>query len=118
MNSIEKNAINPIDNNQQLLTEAHQQCQQAVQALDRALTKPWHEVMVDSDEAERLAIQVRDRLIERLRQENVNAEEIQALRQILEQINISISLMVGIAYPSTGIRRPVIEQARDVLKAI
>jgi hypothetical protein len=101
-----------------LLADAHQQSQLAAQILERALQKPWHEVMLDSDEAERLAIQMRDRLIARIHQGNLNSGENQALRSVLDQLNMSLSLIVGIAYPSNGIRRPVIEQARDVLKAI
>ncbi len=85
----------------------------AAEALDRAAKAPWQEVIREADQAERIVVRLRNRLIDEIRQEDARD-----WRLPLQRLNLSLSLIAGIEYPSSGIRRNVIEQARDVLKGM
>jgi hypothetical protein len=92
-----------------------EQCAEAVTSLDRLLEASPYPSFQELDVTERAIVRLRDGLIERLRQDNASAET-PRLRGLLERVNTAISLMVGIEHPSAGIRRELLEMARDVLK--
>ncbi len=92
-----------------------EQCKEAVASLDRLLETSPYPRFQELDVAERAIVRLRDGLIERLRQADASAE-IPRLRGLLDRANIAVSLVVGIEYPAAGIRRQLLEMARDVLK--
>jgi hypothetical protein len=68
------------------------------------------------DEVERAVVAVRDHLIQRLRQTPRTPDP--ALRRALDQVNVALSLVVGIEYPVGSVQRDLIEQARATLTAL
>ena len=92
-----------------------EQCKAAVASLDRLLEIAPYPRFQELDGAERAIVRLRDGLIERLRQEDASAE-VPRLRALLERANIAISAVVGIEYPAAGIRRQLLEMARDALQ--
>jgi hypothetical protein len=92
-----------------------EQCQAAVASLDRLLEASPYPSFQELDLTERVIVRLRDGLIERLRQDNASAEA-PRLRGLLEQANIAISAVVGVEYPAAGVRRELLEMARDALK--
>ncbi len=92
-----------------------EQCREAVASLDRLLEIAPYPRFQDLDGAERAIVRLRDGLIERLRQDN-GSDEAPRLRGLLERANIAISMMVGLEYPAAGMRRQLLETARDALK--
>ena len=92
-----------------------EQCKEAVTSLDRLLEASPYPRFQELDVAERAIVRLRDGLIERLRQEGASAEA-PRLRALLDRANIAVSLVVGIEYPAAGIRRQLLEMARDALK--
>jgi hypothetical protein len=92
-----------------------EQCQAAVALLDRLLETSPYPSFQELDMTERAIVRLRDGLIERLRQDNASAEA-PRLRALLERANIAISAVVGVEYPAAGVRRELLEMARDALK--
>jgi hypothetical protein len=92
-----------------------EQCKEAVASLDRLLEASPYPRFQELDVAERAIVRLRDGLIERLRQEDAS-DEAPRLRALLERANIAISAVVGIEYPAAGVRRQLLEMARDALK--
>ncbi len=92
-----------------------EQCIEAVALLDRLLEASPYPRFQELDVAERAIVRLRDGLIERLRQEDA-ASEAPRLRGLLDRANIAISAVVGMEYPAAGIRRQLLEMARDALK--
>ena len=86
----------------------------AIDALDRAIPEPAAQLKQDVDVAEQAIAALRDCLIHDLRQAP-NGSDAPRRRQALDQANIALSLVVGVEYPSGGIQRKQLEQARDVL---
>ena len=93
-----------------------EQCLEAVTLLDRLLEISPYPRFQELDVAERAIVRLRDGLIERLRQEDVSAEA-PRLRGLLERANIAISMIVGLEYPASGMRRQLLETARDALQS-
>jgi hypothetical protein len=87
--------------------------QEATGALERALHAPPLQIIREGEAAQRGAVLVRDELIRRLRQDPESS-----WKPALEQVNMAISLITGIEYPSNWVRREVIEQARNVLMSL
>jgi hypothetical protein len=94
-----------------------QLCGQALAMLERALGEAPAPLTADVDVAERLVVELRDDLIERLRREPGNPLA-PAWRAALQRTNAALSLVVGVEYPSGGVHRKLIEQARDTLRAL
>ncbi len=92
-----------------------EQCKEAVASLDRLLEISPYPSFQDMDVAERAIVRLRDGLIERLRQDDAS-DETPHLRGLLERANIAISMVVGLEYPVAGMRRQLLETARDALK--
>jgi hypothetical protein len=89
--------------------------QQAIDALDRALGEPPSVLTQDVDVAERAIAEARDELIRDLRQPSLRADT-SGRRRNLNELNVALSLVVGVEYPAAGIQRKLLEQARDVLR--
>ncbi len=85
------------------------QCQGAVAALDRAKAAPPLQLTQEASVAERA--------VARLRQQG-GAPQAPRWQAALAGLNAALSLIVGIEYPTSGIRREVIQQARDALDKI
>ena len=84
---------------------------QAVQLLQDALDKPPTELKAEVDAAERAVVALRDALIDRLRQSPT-----ESVRAALDQVNVCLSLVVGLEYPLGGLQRQMLEQARTALE--
>ena len=90
---------------------ANSLCREAIDLLDDALAKPATELKTEVDDAERVVAALRDELIDRLR-----AAPDAEVRKRLDQVNVVVSLVVGLEYPVGAIERPKLRQASDVLK--
>ena len=88
--------------------------ERAVQMLERALGEPADTLKADVDRAERAIAELRDCLILELRQGGHAAAALQP-RGLLDRANVAISLVAGAEYPSGGLSKDLLEQARDVL---
>ncbi len=75
---------------------------------------PIDELETGLDEVNLKMVDLRDRLIERVRREQSNQE----LRHYLNQTNLALSLIFGLEYPVTGFQRNKIDQAVAVLKPL
>jgi tagatose-1,6-bisphosphate aldolase non-catalytic subunit AgaZ/GatZ len=88
-------------------------CREALRVLDAAMDKPPTELNAEADTAEREIAALRDLLIERTRQRTLAASS-----AALEQVNVALSLVVGLEYPVGGIQRELLDQARTVLRGV
>ncbi len=93
------------------------ECRGAVAALERAIELPPLRAGQEADVAERLVVQARDECIAQLRRDGNTQDEGQ-YRATLDRLNTALSLIIGVEYPSGGVQREMIKQARDVLKDI
>ena len=91
--------------------------QQAVDALDRSLGEAPAALTQDVDIAERAIAGVRDDLIRELRQAALDVDTSRCRRH-LDEVNVALSLVAGVEYPTAGIQRKLLEQARDVLGGV
>ncbi len=80
--------------------------------LDYVKSLPIDELETGLDEIQLKLIDLRDRLIESLRQGRSGV----AARSELCQINLALSLIFGLEYPVTGFQRNKIDQAAAVLQ--
>jgi hypothetical protein len=83
----------------------------ALRLLQDALQKPPTELKAELDDAERAVVALRDLLIDRLRQAPTDA-----VRAALDQVNVCLSLVVGLEYPMGGLQRQMLDQARAALE--
>jgi hypothetical protein len=93
----------------------------AVRETLEALEETLGQFAVDSVKilqgAEVGAAKVRDALIDHLRRAESDSER-GAVRAVLEQVNVSISLIMGVAYPQGDPKKEPLEQARGILKRL
>ncbi len=92
-------------------------CQTALAALERAETAPPLMVTREADLAERAIVRARDELIGRLRAAGQPSER-QPLEELLDKLNVALSLVVGLEYPIGGIERERIKQAADYVRQL
>ncbi|MGE0541828.1 MAG: hypothetical protein AB7R89_16780 [Dehalococcoidia bacterium] len=83
-------------------------------SIERGLEVRPDVVVTEVEPAQRAIAQVRDQLIARQRQEG-DAPNTPRLRSALDQINVALSLVIGVEYPAVGVRRASLEQARRIL---
>jgi hypothetical protein len=76
------------------------------------LQKPPVELKSEVDDAERAVVRLRDELIERWR-----SEPQEPTGRALEQVNVALSLIVGLEYPMGGIERKLLEDAHHALQS-
>jgi hypothetical protein len=88
-------------------------CDQAIRLMEDALRKPPAELKAEVDVVERAVVMLRNSLIARRRESP--SEQVEAR---LEQVNVALSLIVGLEYPIGGLQRPMLEQAQSVLQAV
>jgi flagellar motility protein MotE (MotC chaperone) len=88
----------------------------SIRLLDDALRLPPAQLGQEVDEAEREIARLRDALIAQLRAHQAANET--ELRSTLDRVNAALSLVVSVEYPSAGIQRSALEQARDTLARI
>lgn len=100
-----------VEQRDQALREA---ARQALDAVEAALRLPPAECKEEVDVAERGIVHLRDRLIQMWRQRQSDDEGTR-IRWLLDQANACLSLVVGIEYPASGIRRKALEAARQAL---
>ena len=91
-----------------------QHCEEAVAAIEAVLAEKPRQRLQIVDFGECAIVRLRDCLIERLRQ-GEQAGLAQQLQDALDQVNIALSLVVGVEYPGAGIQQRSLEQAREVL---
>jgi hypothetical protein len=94
-----------------------QLCREAMDHIEQALHTQPAEIKQEADLAENAVVRLRNRLIERLRQEGASRDATR-LRADLDQVNAALSLVVGVDNPRSGIQRTLLEQARDALKLL
>ncbi len=92
-------------------------CRAAVHELDAGCALPPLELGEEVDAAERAVVRVRDGLIARLRTGGDDGDA-RRWRQALQRVNMALSLIVGVEYPSIGVRRKPLEQASAALKEV
>ena len=91
------------------------QMRQAIEKLTAAHEVPPRQVGRVIDDVENDVVRIRDALITRLRSDDAMQTRVQT-RAMLDQVNIALSLLVGMEYPSAGVQRSLIEHARDALQ--
>lgn len=89
-------------------------CRAAAQQLDRVLDQPFQAVIAAVDDVERAAARLRDGLIAQRRADTLTGE----MGAALDDLNVTLSLIVAVEYPQGALQRAYIEQARDLLRAI
>ncbi len=94
-----------------------EECQAAIAALERAIQAPPVQLSQEADMAQRMTVRLRDALIDRLRREGAAASAAQ-WRDALSRLNAALSLIASAEYPTSGIHRKKLEQARDTLKQV
>ena len=92
------------------------QCQELIQKLDRAIDLPPRELEQEVDQIQRDLVRLRDSFISELRCSE--SATLSASRRRLEEVNVALTLVVGVEYPVTAIKRSALEQARETLKKI
>ncbi len=86
------------------------ECRAAIAALERAHAAPPFQFTRESDAALRSAVAVRDELIAQLEPGDATAHA------ALDQVNIALSIIVGLTYPAAGLPRETIQHARSALQ--
>jgi hypothetical protein len=89
-------------------------CREAKKEIDAAYDEPPLKLGQEVDYAEVRIVRLRNCLIERLRAETDDSE-LARLKGILDRVNLALSYVVGVEYPTAGIHRQLIEEARTVL---
>ncbi len=93
-----------------------EECRAAVEALGRARTAPPLRSGQEANLAQRELIRARDTVIAGLR-EGASSDTAR-LRSWLDRLNAALSLVVGIAYPMSGVERKLIVQACEAVQKI
>ena len=94
-----------------------QLCREAKKEIDKAYDKPPLKLGQEVDFAEVRIVRLRDCLIDELRGETDPSEQTR-LKSLLDRVNVALSYVVGVEYPTAGIHRQLLEQARTVLKDV
>lgn len=92
------------------------QCRTAIEGLERAETAPPLLLLREADLALRAAVNLRDTLIAQWRQDDGGS--VPRVRTALDRVNVALSLMVGLEYPTGGIERQAAKQARALLVSL
>ncbi|GAC1546594.1 MAG: hypothetical protein NVS2B7_21880 [Herpetosiphon sp.] len=82
--------------------------------LDNALTAPSQQLNNNVDRAELHLSELRDLLIAVLRASSLEPSA-DSWRDLLQTVNVALSLVVGAEYPASGQHRRLAEQARGLL---
>ena len=91
--------------------------EQALTTLETAMKVPPQELKEDVDVVERQVVQLRDALIDRLR-EDPNNHEATRWRRVRNQANVALSLICGVEYPAIGVQRKPLEQVLTILREL
>ena len=83
-------------------------------ALDAALMAPPADLKTATHEAILRVVRLRDLLIRRLRAATASEEQV-ADRATLDQVNVAISLMLGVEYPIDKMDSQPLAQAKGIL---
>lgn len=94
-----------------------ERCRAAIEMLEESLKRPPLELWKEVDHAEQQVAELRDALIERLRHDPFGPTA-ERQRAALQRVNAALSLVVGVEYPTAGVHRPALEQARDALRGV
>lgn len=97
-------------------TVINQALEKAKASLSSAKKYPPEKLGSEVDSAQVTMVHLRDYLIDRLREATETDRE--DIRQVLNKTNIALSLIVGVEYPATGIKRNLIDEAEKVLGQI
>jgi hypothetical protein len=90
---------------------------EAAEELTRAEKAPPLEMQLDASQAEKLVVRMRDELIGFCRKDP-ESPEVPCWKAQLTQLNGILSMIIGIEYPSSFVRREMITQARDLLRGM
>jgi hypothetical protein len=96
-------------------TAPGEQCQQAIHHLDQALDAAPPEVITKVREAQRAMVGLRDQAIDQLRSHPPSTAATHAGTR-LDQINMALSCLAGVEYPSGGSHHKLLKQARRALQ--
>ena len=86
--------------------------------MDAASEKPPAELSTMVDAVERDIVALRDVLIERVRHGTRAARDAPDAASLLEQLNIALSLVIGLEYPAAAVERELLGQARGLLQDV
>jgi hypothetical protein len=93
------------------------ECRQALDHVEQALEAAPAEVIANVREAESAVVRLRDQAIVQLRSDPASTQARQ-LRARLDQLNVALSCLAGVEYPSGGIHHKLLKQARKVLQQL
>jgi hypothetical protein len=92
-------------------------CEKAEKILHEALDLHPDKLQEEVEEVENIFSKLRDCLIALLREDaRVMPLQQSRWRKPLDHVNVAISLVTGIVYPSAGIHRVRMEEARDMIE--
>jgi hypothetical protein len=91
-------------------------CSQAVARLERLLEQKPALRLDEIDKAERLAVRLRDCLIERMRAGDVATRS--RTHPALKRTNMAVSRIVGVEYPAAGVQEKPLQEARGALREV
>ncbi len=97
--------------------ELIQLCQEAMQELKNACAMEARKLGKEVDFAEMRVARLRDCLIDQIRSETTSSGA-SPWKPILNQVNTTLSFIVGVEYPAMGIHRNLLEQGLQVLKQV
>lgn len=90
--------------------------QEAVDVVNAALDTDSTLIKKEIEAVEECVVRLRDHLIAHLRRQG--AQQAAALRPLLEQVNMALSLVVSIEYPAGGIHREALTETGAVLSGL
>lgn len=92
-------------------------CSRAIACLHQAFDLPPERLKSKVDQAENLVVKLRNAMIDRLRAEQDGGRSLRPSRwrAPLDQVNMCLSLIAGVAYPGSKIHHNYVEDACRVL---
>lgn len=102
---------------QQQSTTLTRLCQQALELIQQSISEKPSDLKEEVDEAERTVVQLRNRLIDMLRQDSTS-DTAEQRRSALNDVNAALSLIVGTEYSVGGVHRNHLEMAQRLLEPL
>jgi hypothetical protein len=91
-------------------------CQRVIEKIERASSLHARDLQASIDDISRVLVELRDRLIDRLRTSEAPAQR--QYRRALDGVNVAMSLVIGVGYPVTSVQRKHLEHARSTLAEV
>lgn len=98
-------------------SELSELCRKATEGLRRAHDLPRESMQEELHRTALLLFDLRDRLIEMVRKDTIQSES-SPWRHPLDLANQAATLVAGVEYPSAGINRNYMKEARQIMEGI